>query len=181
MKILASLLFTALLLASAPLWAQMSDDNETQPPVGSTLINSDELHSDEVTHISDFIGNVVVTGQNFRMTCQEMKVYFTNDNKVQKIVATGEVIITQPGRVTHCGHAEYYQDSDTFDLTEEPIIYQGTDKILKGTEIIIDRKSQKLTTKGGRTTTVIGNSSLNTATSTPNTSTDGATSNLPTK
>jgi lipopolysaccharide transport protein LptA len=175
MKLIVPLL-GLLLLAAAPLRAQMSDDlaTETQPPAGSTLINSDELHSDEATHISDFIGNVVVIGQNFHMTCQEMKVYFTNDNKVQKIVATGDVVITQPGRVTHCGHAEYYQDSDTFDLTEEPIIYQGTDKVLKGTEIIIDRKSQKLTTQKGRTTVIIKNSSMNAATTTPNVAPDNA-------
>lgn len=172
MKTLAPLLFAAL-LAGAPLRAQLSEDidTETQPPVGSTLITSDELHSDEATHVSDFTGNVVVIGQNFHMTCQEMKVYFTNDNKVTKIVATGEVVITQPGRVTHCGHAEYYQDTDTFDLTEEPIIYQGKDK-LTGTEIIIDRKSQKLTTKGGRTTVTLDNASMNTATTTPNTTPD---------
>jgi lipopolysaccharide transport protein LptA len=184
MKSIVHLLFAGLLLAGAPLWAQMpeSTDTEEQPPVGSTLITSDELHSDEATHISDFMGNVVVIGQNFHMTCQEMKVYFTNDNKVMKIVATGDVVITQPDRVTHCGHAEYYQDSDTFDLTQEPIIYQGKDK-LTGTEIIIDRKSQKLTTKGGRTTVTLNNASMNNATTTPNATPDsgGATPALPNK
>lgn len=171
MKSLASFCFAALLLMGAPLWAQLADDAETQPPIGSTLITSDELHSDEATHVSDFIGNVVVVGQNFHMTCQEMKVFFTNDNKLTKIVAIGEVVITQPGRVTHCGHAEYYQDSDVFDLTEEPVIYQGKDK-LTGTEIIIDRKSQKLTTKRGRTTVILNNDSMNSATTTPSTSSD---------
>jgi len=163
------LLLAVVLLAGAPLRAQLpeSTDTEEQPPVGSTLITSDELHSDEAAHISDFIGNVVVIGQNFHMTCHDMKVYFTNDNKVMKIVAIGDVVITQPNRVTHCGHAEYYQDSDTFDLTQEPIIYQGKN-ILKGTHIVIDRKSQKLNTNGGRTTTIINNSSLNNATTTPN-------------
>ena len=52
------------------------------------------------------------------MTCQEMTVYFTNDNKVDTIIATGDVIITQPDRVTHCGHAEYFHDDDKFVLTE---------------------------------------------------------------
>jgi len=172
MKSIASLLFAALLFAGAPLWAQMSDDasSEAQPPVGSTLIMSDELHSDQNLHQSVFTGKVVVVGQNFHMTCQEMTVFFTNENKVTKIVATGDVVITQPDRVTHCGHAEYYQDADTFDLTEEPVIYQGKDK-LTGTEIIIDRKSQKLTTKGGRTTMTVNNASMTTATTTPNTAT----------
>lgn len=184
MKSPVSLLFTVLLLAGAPLWAQMQDDTgtESQRPVGSTLINSDELHSDQTTHTSDFIGKVVVDGQNFHMTCQEMKVFFTTDNKVSKIVATGDVVITQPNRVTHCGHAEYTQDNDTFVLTEEPVIYDGKTKV-QGTRIIINRQTQQMQTDQGRTTVTIQNSDMNQATTTPSgTSTpEGPGANLPTK
>ena len=51
-------------MASAPLPAQTTDDSdsETPPPPGATTINSDELHSDQQTHISVFTGNVVVLG-----------------------------------------------------------------------------------------------------------------------
>ncbi len=167
MKILAPLFLAALLLAAAPLRAQLPEDtdSETQPPVGSTLITADELQSDQATHQSVFTGKVVVIGQNFHMTCQQMTVFYTNDNKVSQIVATGDVIITQPGRVTHCGHAVYVQESDTFDLTQEPVILQGKDK-LSAPEIIIDRQTQKLTTKG-RTTVSLNNASMSTATTAP--------------
>jgi lipopolysaccharide transport protein LptA len=159
---LALLLFTV-----TPSWAQMDDtDSDTQPPAGSTLITSDELHSDQVTHQSVFTGKVVVIGQNFHMTCQEMTVFFTNDNKVSKIVATGEVVITQPDRVTHCGHAEYYQDSDTFDLTQEPVILDHKDTY-SSAHMIIDRKSQKITMLGGRTRVIIPNENMGAATTTP--------------
>ena len=183
MKSLASLLFTALLLTGAPLWAQLSDDasTETQPPVGSTLIMSDELHSDQNTHQSVFTGKVVVVGQNFHMTCQQMTVFFTNDNKVSEIVATGDVVITQPERVTHCGHAVYTQDNDTFVLTEEPVIYDHKTKV-EGTRIIINRQTQQMQTDQGRTTVTIQNSDMNQATSTPSTTaTDPTTSSLPNK
>ena len=35
------------------------------PPPGSTVITSDELHSDQVNHTSVFTGKVVVVGTNF--------------------------------------------------------------------------------------------------------------------
>jgi lipopolysaccharide transport protein LptA len=168
MKFQNSLILALTLLVGAPLGAQVTDDTDadSQPPAGSTLITSDELHSDQVTHQSIFTGKVVVLGQNFHMTCQEMTVFFTNDNKVSKIVATGDVVITQPDRVTHCGHAEYYQDSDTFDLTEEPVILDHKNTY-RSAEIIIDRKSQKITMKGGRTYVTIPNENMGPATTTP--------------
>jgi lipopolysaccharide transport protein LptA len=150
------LLALALIPAWLPLSAQTADesDMDTPPPPGSTVITSDELHSDQETHVSIFTGNVVVVGTNFRMTCQEMTVYFTNDNKVQRLVAVGNVIITQPDRVTHCGHAEYFHDSDTFDLTDQPVILDHKNQV-SGPEIIIDRTTQKMTVKGGRSKVLI--------------------------
>ncbi len=164
-------LFVALLMAWAPLPAQIMDDtNAETPPPGATVITSDELHSDQSTHISIFTGNVVVLGNNFRMTCQEMTVYFTNDNKVDKLVATGDVIITQPDRVTHCGHAEYFHDDDKFVLTDQPVILDHKNKI-SGPEIIIFRTTQKMIVDKGRSTTIISNESMGPA-KTPPPSTD---------
>jgi lipopolysaccharide transport protein LptA len=168
MKILFPLLCVVLLMIQAPLSAQTTDDSDTEtpPPPGSTTIDSDELHSDQNTHISIFTGNVVVLGNQFKMTCQEMTVYFTNDNKVEKIVATGNVVITQPNRITHCGHAEYFHDEDKFVLTDSPSILNGKD-LLSSPEIVIYRTSQKLETHGGRTNMVLGPDSMGSSPSTP--------------
>ncbi len=153
-------LLFATLLPWTPLPAQTDDSNpETPPPAGSTVITSDELHSDQAAHTSVFTGRVIVVGTNFRMTCQEMTVYFTNDNKVDKIVAVGDVIITQPDRVTHCGHAEYLKDQDTFVLTDQPVILDHKNEV-HGVEITIDRTSQKMTVKGGRSKVIISDENL---------------------
>jgi len=165
MKILFSLLGVVLLmawpLAPFPAPAQTTDDTDTEtpPPPGSTVITSDELHSDQNTHISVFTGNVVVVGTNFRMTCQEMTVYFTKDNKVDHIVSTGNVIITQPDRITNCGHAEYFHDTDTFVLTDQPVIHDHKNEI-HGTKITIERTTQKMTVDGGRSTVILSNDSM---------------------
>jgi lipopolysaccharide transport protein LptA len=161
------LLAMAAALAATPLPAQTDDaGNETPPPPGSTVITSDELHSDQANHQSVFNGNVIVVGTNFRLICEEMTVFFTNDNKVEHIVATGDVIITQPDRITHCGHAVYTHDDDTFDLTDQPRILNGKDQVF-GTEIIINRTTQKMTVKGGRSTVILGPGSMSSPSSTP--------------
>jgi lipopolysaccharide transport protein LptA len=161
LSLLFPFLSIVLLMASTPLPAQTTDDSdsETPPPPGATTITSDELHSDQQTHVSVFTGNVVTLGTNFRMTCQEMTVYFTNDNKVDKIVATGDVVITQPDRVTHCGHAEYFHDTDTFVLTDQPVILDHKNEV-HGTRITIERTTQKMTVDGGRSIVILGNESM---------------------
>ena len=168
------LLLLGFLLPCEPVKAQAPDDTnpETPAPAGSTVITSDELHSDQVAHTSIFTGNVVVVGTNFHMTCQEMTVYFTNDNKVQKIVSTGDVVITQPDRITHCGHAEYTQATDIFVLTDSPVILSnGKDKV-QGTRITIERQTQKMTVDGGRTTVTLDDQNLGPTTTTPAAPTD---------
>jgi lipopolysaccharide transport protein LptA len=165
------LLGVVLLMAWTASPAQTTDDATSDtppPPPGATVITSDELHSDQQSHVSIFTGNVVVVGNQFRMTCQEMTVNFTKDNKVDTIVATGDVIINQPDRVTHCGRADYFRDEDKFVLTDQPIIHDH-DNTISGPKIIIYRTSQKMEIEG-RSTTVIGKDSLG-ATPTPQPST----------
>jgi lipopolysaccharide transport protein LptA len=151
----------AALTLGTPGSAQTDDSDlaETPPPPGSTVITSDELHADQVAHTSVFDGKVVVVGTNFRLTCQEMTVFFTNDNKVQKIVATGDVVINQPDRVTHCGHAEYFKDQDTFVLTDSPVIHDHANEV-RGVRITINRQTQKMTVDGGRSRVIIDNENL---------------------
>jgi len=166
---LLALLSFVLLTAWMPLPAQTADDTDadTPPPAGSTKITSDELHSDQNAHTSVFTGNVVVLGNNFKMTCEEMTVYFTNDNKVDHIVSTGNVVITQPDRITKCGHAEYFHDEDKFVLTDQPTILDHDKNQLSSPEIVIYRTSQKMETHGGRTNMVLGPDSMSSPNASP--------------
>jgi lipopolysaccharide transport protein LptA len=164
---LSLLLFAVLLLASVPARAQTDDaGNETPPPPGSTVITSDELHSDQANHQSVFTGNVIAVGTNFHLTCQEMTVFFTNDNKVDQIVAIGDVVITQPERVTHCGHAVYTRSADTFVLTDQPRILDNGNQA-SGTQITINRTTQKMTIDHGRSTIILGAESMKSASPAP--------------
>jgi lipopolysaccharide transport protein LptA len=141
------------------------DAGAETPPPGSTLIASDELHMDQVTHVAVYTGNVVVTGTNFTMKCQEMTVNFDKADKIDNIVAKGDVVINQPGRVTRAGQAIYYHDEDMFDLTDQPMI-NDNGKTIAAPEIIIYRTKQSIRTKG-KTRTVIPEGSGLTGTPAP--------------
>ena len=106
-----------------------------------------------------FISGLITRGNSFYNL-------FSSDNKVTKLVATGDVVITQPDRVTHCGHAEYFRDTDTFVLTDQPVILNGKDEI-HGTRITIERTTQKMTVDGGRSTVILGPGSMGSPTPPP--------------
>jgi lipopolysaccharide transport protein LptA len=144
-----SLLTFLLLLAWIPASnaQQAGADDANTPPPGSTVITSDELHSDQANHTSVFTGNVMVTGTSFNLTCEEMKVLFGKDGKVNHIIATGNVVITQPGRVTHSGQVDYYSDDDKFVLTDSPMIIDNKNQ-LSATKITIYRTTQTMSTEG---------------------------------
>jgi lipopolysaccharide transport protein LptA len=144
------------------------------PAPGSTVITSDELRMDQTTHIAVFTGNVVATGTNFTMKCQEMTVNFDKAGKVDTILSKGDVVVTQPGRVTHSGQAEYFHDDDKFVLTDQPVIVDNGDKIAAPV-ITIYRTKQSLYTSGGKSTVTLppGAGAGSSVTSTP-ASTDDA-------
>lgn len=131
---------------------------DAAPAPGTTVITSDELRMDQVAHTATFSGNVVVTGSNFNMKCQEMTVYFTKDSKIDNIVAKGDVVIVQPGRVTHSGQAQYFHDDDKFILTDQPSILDNKNKI-SAPKIIIYRTKGSLETVGRTTTELSSDSS----------------------
>jgi lipopolysaccharide export system protein LptA len=157
-----------LAMAALRLSAQTPDattdlpDSDATPPPGATVINSDELRMDQVGKTAIFTGNVVVIGNNFNMKCEEMTVFFTNDSKIDNIVAKGNVVIVQPGRITHCGQAQYFHDEDKFVLTDQPDILDNQNEI-QAPKITIYRTKQTLVTEGRTTTKIIdkgGNSPL---------------------
>jgi lipopolysaccharide transport protein LptA len=153
---------------AAPLRAQdmnLTGSIADTAPAGSTIITSDECRSDQITHTSVFTGNVVVTGTNFNMTCQEMTVIFTKDGKIDNILSVGNVVITQPDRITHSGQAQYFSQDDKFVLTDQPVIEDNKNKIA-ATIITIFRANQKMITSG-RCTVVIINGGPGAGTPTP--------------
>ena len=102
---------------------------ETTPPQ-PTVIQSDkaEMASTEKESTFVFDGNVVVTGTNLRLTCDQIVVVarrsgdpnaiIGKQESFKSLVATGNVRIEQDDRVATCGRAEIFPGEDKIVLTE---------------------------------------------------------------
>ncbi len=118
-------------------------------PVGETVITSDTLLFDYRQRMCVFEGNVVVTEPRVRMESQKLHVFFDASNRVESVVATESVRVTQENRVATCGRAVYTVDSGAIVMTINPMLARGRDE-LRGDEIKIFVHSEKVISTPGR-------------------------------
>ncbi len=112
-------------LRAAP--APADDANTTVTSTGLT-----EVVSTDTTTTATFRDNVVVMGNNLRMTCDHLVVVARRTGELaatigkqdvfQSMIATGHVVILQGTREAACGRAEILPGDDKVVLTENPVI-----------------------------------------------------------
>ena len=136
---------------------------ETKPPakpaapIIPTVITSKTLDmrsTDTETH-AVFDQNVVVTGNNMKVTCDHLDVLAARLgdkdatvgtlNKFKTLVATGNVRIIQGDRDVTCGRAEIFPVENRIVLTESPVVVDSSGPyVAKGTKIILLRGERRL-------------------------------------
>ena len=126
-------------------------------PLIPTVITSKKLEmwsTDTDTH-SIFDQNVVVTGNNIRLTCDHLDVLAARLgdtsatvgklDKFKTLVATGNVHIVQGDRDVTCGRAEVFPREDRIVLTESPVVIDSSGPyVAKGTKIVLLRGERRL-------------------------------------
>lgn len=140
----------ALLLVTG--WSRAEDAPATSAPAspGNTTVTSEQFSLDmgKVPKQGFFTGNVLVAGTDFKMTADEMTVFFAEkDNKVEHLIARGNVQIEQPDRTAKANQAEYTVADDKIVLTGSPEVVQNKNRV-SGTKITIYRSSNRMETDG---------------------------------
>jgi lipopolysaccharide export system protein LptA len=129
-------------------------------PIVPTVITSTkmEMWSTDTETRSIFEQDVVVTGNNLRITCDKLDVtatrFDTPDNKdstlgplekFKTLVATGNVRIVQGDREVTCGRAEVFPGEDRVVLTEKPVVIDNSGPyVATGTRIVLLRGERRL-------------------------------------
>lgn len=134
--------FVSLLLLPFALAAQDLPEGVTAPePLDPgeaprrTIVDSESLTMQSLPdrNLFYFTGNVVVTGTNLRVLCDEMEVIANRVREdaeaaigeigsIEKIVAMGNVRIFQAGREARAGRAEVLPETGKVVLTDNPIV-----------------------------------------------------------
>ncbi len=140
--------------------ALSAETKKTAAPDGPsipTVITSKSLEmwsTDTDTH-SIFDQNVVVTGNNMRLTCDHLDVLAARLgdtdatvgklDKFKTLVATGNVHIMQGDRDVTCGRAEVFPKENRIVLTDHPVVVDSSGPyVAKGTRIILLRGERRL-------------------------------------
>lgn len=127
------------------------------PPPPPTVIESQSLdmHSTADETLSVFTGNVVVTGNDIRLTCDRLEVVSTRNgdktdtigkqDRFKSLLATGHVHIVQGDREASCGRARVLPRDDEVILTDNPVVIDhGNNTVATGDPIELLRGERRV-------------------------------------
>jgi lipopolysaccharide export system protein LptA len=126
-----------------------------EPPNTIIVSQSLDMHSTDTETISVFTGNVVVTGNDLRITCDRLDVVSTRmgdktdtvgrQENFKSLIATGHVHIVQQDREAMCGRAEVLPREDKVTLTENPVVIDhGNNTYATGEPIMLLRGERRV-------------------------------------
>jgi lipopolysaccharide export system protein LptA len=146
---------TALSCLLAALWLPARAADE--PAVPDTVIESQacEITSTDTQTVSVFTGNVTVTGNNIRITCERLDVVslrsglkqdtIGKQEQFKSLIATGRVRIVQGDREATCEHAEVLPGEDRITLTGRPVVTDhGNQSTATGEPLILYRGQRRI-------------------------------------
>lgn len=119
-----------------------------EPPNTVIVSQSLDMHSTDTETISVFTGNVVVTGNDLRITCDRLDVVsirigdktdtIGKQENFKSLIATGHVHMVQGDREASCGRAEVLPREDKVTLTESPVVIDhGNNSVATGEPIML--------------------------------------------
>lgn len=141
--------FSETACANPPISASSSGPAGAKALPAKTDITSDALRVDNKHRIAVFTGNVVVLKGKLKVLSSKLEVFYNKKNAIKKIVATGNVHITKEKDNITGGKAVFYEQRDIAVVTENPVAYEGKNKIA-GKIITINFKTGISTVSGGK-------------------------------
>lgn len=117
-------------------------------PEGGTQVLSDTFRLNLEKKEGVFSGNVKVTDKTFNLESEELVVYFAADNKLERLVARGNVKIKAGSdRSSTSREAEYIVAEKKIKLTGDPVVIQDQNRIT-GTVITMYPESDRMDVDG---------------------------------
>ncbi|GAB4249054.1 MAG: hypothetical protein OHK005_15740 [Candidatus Methylacidiphilales bacterium] len=113
----------------------------------ATIITSDMFQLDTSENQGTFTGNVKVVDPNFELSADELVIFFSEGNQLERLVARGNVNIRQGNRASLSRQAEYLIAEKKITLTGDPTVTEGRNQIT-GTKITIYQDREKMDVEG---------------------------------
>jgi len=128
-----------------------------EAPAPDTVVEAAacEIQSSDTQTVSVFTGNVTVTGNNLRVTCDRLEVVSLRSgdradtvgrqDRIQSLLATGKVRIVQGDREATCERAEVLPGEDRITLTGRPMVVDhGNNTTATGEPLVLYRGDRRI-------------------------------------
>lgn len=112
----------------SPIVSLSAQDKNTRAEE-SINITADKLEADKKAGKVTFTGNVVVKQKSGLMMSDLLVAYYSSQNRMEKIIATGNVVINQTGRIGTCQKATFLPDEKKIIMEEEPRLRRDNDVV----------------------------------------------------
>jgi lipopolysaccharide export system protein LptA len=148
------------LISPLPPSAESEEKKPKETDESPIVIKADSLEMDDQQKIVIFTGNVDAKEKDFVINCQKLVLYYkdqpadqaseTGQFNIDKIIATGKVIITRPaGGLATAEKALYYMGDEKVILTGKPKVKQGED-FVQGSKITLYLKENRSVVEGSK-------------------------------
>jgi len=145
--------------------ASIKDSGHTIPGIGGALdlIDSILFTAPVLYFYLQFMGPMqpssdsTLTGNGFSVRAEQVEVQYDSDKRMNHFLATGNVTITQPNRVSQSGKAEYFDNGKKIVLTDHPTVTENKNRII-APKITINLVDPNVLTEGKPTKVVVLNS-----------------------
>lgn len=117
--------------------------NALPQDTNATVITSTRMSFDQQQRVALFEERVVVTNPEIQIRADRLKVLFSEENKVQSIVAEGQVVISQKDIKATGSRATYSVEEGKVVLIGKPLIQRGQD-LLAGDTITFWRNTNRI-------------------------------------
>jgi len=104
-------------------------------------------------NIVTYEGNVVATRADGKLTCQTLKIFLNKDNKIDKIIATGNPVYKEPEKLIKGDVIQYDVPQDELIVTGNAYLQNKSD-VVQGDKIVYYKKLDKAIVTGKRVQSV---------------------------
>ncbi len=116
---------------------------DSKTDVADTEIRANKVVYDESKGMAELFGNVRVRDPRAAMNCGMVRLFLKDDNEIDWIEATSEVIIQSDDRKALADIATYYADEGKFALEGDPKVKQGKN-IMTGDRITFWHETRRM-------------------------------------
>lgn len=119
-------------------------------PTQPVNVNADTLTVNQADGTALFTGNVIVVQGDMKMAADQVQVEYAQDQKsIQRLHATGNVILTSPTEAAQGKDGVYTIASGEVVMTGDVLVTQG-DSTIAGQKLVVDINTGNGTMSGGR-------------------------------